>query len=264
MSPQSTLIELLERLNATSGNAIFVSDYEMIQWTNEAVKAIKSHQLISKAKISTSAICLNCERQCVMPVHTLQPLKGEPQSFIICDKRSDTNRVVVSTNQLIQWQCTIEYVRKFIANILGLRLSNIKSDIPNQWNIGIVKGSKNSQMLGLKIDYSLSLVVGDRSLLLADCVEYDGSAYSLDVALIRQLIDSVPSVENHYTPSTVRREARKLDTEDRNKKWAQAYRELKKNNPNKSDTWCSKQIKKTEISDGCSSETIRKQMKNFK
>ena len=62
--------------------------------------------------------------------------------------------------------------------------------------------------------------------------------------------------------STVRREARRLDTEALHKQWQKAYRDAKKAHPNMTDSWYSKQIAKTPIAKKRSAETIRKNMKS--
>jgi hypothetical protein len=49
MTPQAVLIELLERLAAGRGDSVLVSDYDLAQWPQEAVAALKSQKLIAKA-----------------------------------------------------------------------------------------------------------------------------------------------------------------------------------------------------------------------
>ena len=85
-----------------------------------------------------------------------------------------------------------------------------------------------------------------------------------DLSLIRQLVDISSPGDPHYTPSKVRQEARKLDTQAMYKNWNKAYCDLKKKKPGNSDTWYSIQIAKLDIAQGRDSETIRKRMKNKK
>ena len=123
MKPVDVLIELLDRVGANQGAAILVNDDELRQWPSEAVKAMKSQKLVARARPAASAICPGCEQQCVMPVHTLPAAARSAASFIVCDKRSDINRVPVSASRLIQWQCNADLVCGFIAASLGLRRS---------------------------------------------------------------------------------------------------------------------------------------------
>lgn len=262
MTPQTVLVELLERLGAGADKAVLIDEDELIGWPNEAVAALKTQKLLIKAKPATSAICPGCERECIMPVHIIPAKENLPvRAFISCDKRSDISRITVSLEKLNQWQCTIEFVCKFIANRLELRQSNQHPDNPNLINIGIVKGNKRSQMLCLEADGVLSLVSGNSRLPLTELIEYHDGAYSLDDATIRQLVDNATTANNRYTPSNAKREARKLDTSAMHESWQKEFRKLKKKRSNMSDTWYSQQIAKMEIAKGRSAETIRKHLK---
>ncbi len=123
-------------------------------------------------------------------------------------------------------------------------------------------GDKRSQMLCLETDGGLSLIVGSGAVPLAEFIDFQDNAYSLDDAMIRQLVDTASTADDRYTPSIAKREALKLDTQARHESWRKTYRTLKKANPGKSDTWCSIQISKMDIAGTAKPETIRKQMKN--
>ena len=183
------------------------------------------------------------------------------RAFISCDKRSDISRVTVSLAKLNQWQYTIDFVCKFITNSLELRQSSQSTENPNLINIGIVKGNKRSQMLCLEADGALSLVAGNSRLPLTELIDYHDGAYSLDVAMIRQLVDSATTADNRYTPSNVKREVRKLDTQALHESWQKEYRALKKKHRGMSDVWYSQQIAKLDIANGRSAGTIKKNMK---
>ncbi len=121
MTPQAAMIELLERLGASTTKAVFINEEELTGWPDAAVAALKMQKLLTKTKPATSAICPGCERECVMPVHIIPAKENLPaRAFISCDKRSDISRVTVSLAKLNQWQCTIDFVCKFIAICLEL------------------------------------------------------------------------------------------------------------------------------------------------
>lgn len=262
MTPQAALVELLERLGAGADKTILFNEEELIGWPGEAVATLKKQKLLTKAKPATSVICPGCERECVMPVHIIPAKENLPaRAFISCDKRSDISRVAVSLEKLNQWQCTIDCVRKFIANSLELRQSSQHTDNPDLINIGVVKGNKRSQMLCLEAVGVLSLVSGNSRLPLTELIEYHDGAYSLDDDTIRQLVDSATTADNRYTPSNAKREARKLDTAAMYESWQKEYRALKKKHPYMSDAWYSGKIAKMDIANGRSAETIRKNMK---
>lgn len=261
MTPQAALIELLGRVGASQGAAVLINDDELSQWPSAAVAAMKSQRLIAKARPASSAICSGCERDCVMPVHTLPAKAGAPESFIICDKRSDINRVPVPPERLTQWQCSADLVCGFVAANLGLRRSDKQTASASLWEIGIATGNKRKQMLCLQANGVLALVVGNNVVPLAELIKYHDSEYSLDDVMVRRLVDSATTADNRYTPSNAKREARKLDTQAMYESWKKAYRVLKRRRPGKSDVWYSLQIAKTDNPYNRDAETIRKKMK---
>lgn len=262
MTPQDALIELLERVGASPVKAVFINEEELACWPDEAVVALKTQKLLVKAKPATSAICPGCERECVMPVHIIPAKEDLPtRAFISCDKRNDISRVPVHLAKMNQWQCTLDSVCQFIVTCLKLRHSNQQTDNSNFRNIGIAKGNMRSQMLCLQADGVLFLVAGNSKLPPTELIEYHDGVYSLDNAMIWQLVDAAITADNRYTPSNAKREARKLDTAAMYESWQKEYWALKKQHPNKSDIWYSQKIAKKEIASGRSTETIRKNMK---
>ena len=261
MTPLEALLELLERVGASRDAAALVSEEELTHWPTEAVRELKSQKLLVKASPAASVVCSGCERECIMPVYTLtHPTRG-PASFVVCDKRDDINRVAVPAERLSQWRCDIDAVCGFIARILGLRPNNRRAGGAGLWEIGIAAGDKRHQMLCLKADGELALIAGSTALPLAELVRYRESAFSIDSATIRQLVDSATTADNRYTPSNARREARKLDTKGLHESWQKEYRSLKKRRQEMSDVWYSQQIARMDIGKGRSAETIRKHMR---
>lgn len=261
MTPEATLIELLERVGGSQSTAVLVTDDELGRWPSTAVAAMKAQKLITKAQPAASTICPGCERECVMPVHTLSATAGPAALFIVCDKRSDINRVQVSSESLILWRCSADSVCGFIAACLGLRSSDMHPRSDGLWEIGIATGDKRSQMLCLQAGGGLTLVVGNNKLPLAELIGFHEGSYSLDGSMVRRLVDAATTADPRYTPSAVKREARKLKTKDMHALWQKEYQKMKRDKPDKSDVWYSRQIAKMAIAHGRSAETIRKNMK---
>jgi len=182
-------------------------------------------------------------------------------SFIVCDKRNDTNRVPVSAGQLIQRQCNAELVCGFIAACLGLRRSDRQTANADLWEIGVATGNKRSQMLCLHANGELTLVVGGNRVPLAELIAFCEGQYSLDGDIIRRMVDAATTADNRYTPSQVKREARKLETQELHARWQKKYRELKRSKPGKTDSWYAQQIAKMDITPQRNPGTIRKNMK---
>jgi hypothetical protein len=261
MTPQAALIELLARVGAGNGAAVFLSAEELSQWPATAVAAMKSQKWLAKARPATSVVCPGCERACVMPVHTLPRASGPATSFIVCDKRSDINRVRVAAAKLTQWRCDAEAVCSFIAASLGLRRSDQRRVDSSVLNIGVASGDERRQMLCLKVDGDLTVVVGKNAVPMADLINFRDGAYSLDRNMIRQLVDAAIAPDPRYTPSNARREVGKLETQAMYAAWQKAYRSLKKRRPQLSDMGYARQIGKLDIAEGRNADTIRKHMK---
>lgn len=261
MTAIEALLALLERVGARRGAVVLVNDEDLIQWPSAAVKAMKSQKLISKARPASSAMCPGCESNCVMPVNTLPATTGKSSSFVVCDKRSDINRVPVPPSRLIQWRCSADLVSGFVATSLGLRGSDRKTDSDGRREVGIVCGDKRSQMLCLEASGTLILVIGNNRVPLAELIKFQKGAYGIDAAPIRRLADSATTADDRYTPSNARREARKLGTQAMYGQWQKEYRALQRRRPGMSDVSCAQQIAKMDIAQGRDAETIRKRMK---
>ena len=213
MKPLDVLIELLRRMAACGGAPVHVTEEELKQWPEAAVSAMKAQKLLVKARPASSATCPGCERECVMPVHTSRTSTGKSGPFIVCEKRSDINRVAVPADSLICWLCSADAVCDFIADSLGVHRSGRHPDESGLWEIGIATGKKRRQMLCLKAEKELVLTTGTASVEMAVVVFYRDGQFLLDEALIGRLVDAATAADPRYIPTNVRREARKLDTQ---------------------------------------------------
>jgi hypothetical protein len=262
MTPLDAMLELMARMGASNGAAVLVSGEELSHWPAAAVKTMKSQALLVKARPAASVVCPGCEQECIMPVHTLPAGPRSPASFIVCDKRSDINRVAVPISRVEQWQASGTSIARLLAGLLGLRRPRAGDTPIGHWEIGMFKGVKRSQMLCLKANGELALVAGNNAVSLSELIYYRNGKYLLDQAMILQLVDSATTVDNRYTPTNARREVRKLDTLAMYESWQAEYRRLEKRRPNMSDVWYSQQIAKMAIAKGRNAGTIRKNMKS--
>jgi hypothetical protein len=168
MTPLDAILELLARMGASNGAAVLVSDEELSHWPAAAVKAMKMQKLLVKARPAASVVCPGCERECIMPVHTLPAGTRGSASFIACDKRSDINRVAVPIGRLQQWQASGTSIAEPLAGLLALRRPGARDTSTGRWEIGMFKGAKRSQMLCLKAAGELALVAGNNTVSLSD------------------------------------------------------------------------------------------------
>jgi hypothetical protein len=261
MTPQDALAELLSRLYDLDAE-VLVTAQELSLWPAEAVSAMKSQKLIVKARPAKSTVCPGCEKDCIMPVHTLSNSAGTNVSFIVCDKRSDINRVQLSSEQLTQWRLDAAAVCNFVASSLELNRSTALQADKTLLIIGMVRGKKRSQILALQVIKGLKLIAGSSSTELIDLVSFNMSRYEIDVTSVIQMIDTATTADPLYTPSTAKRESRKIETQAMYASWQKEFRSLRKKHTNKSDVWFSQQITKLPIAKGRSSDTIKKHMKS--
>lgn len=260
MTPKAALIELLGRVGARLGDSVTVSTEELNQWPTEAVAALKLQGLLLKARPAKSVVCPGCEQDCNMPVHTLTRANVFASSFVVCDKRSDTNRVPVPAARLALWRCDAQAVCGFIAASLGLQQTTVQPSEVGLLPIGIARGNKRTQMLCLRLHGHLALVVGADAMPLADVISFENGSFTLDHAVIHQMVDAATTADPRHTPSTAKREAGKIDTQAMYATWRKEYRALKKRRPNMSDVWYSKEIAKKTIAQGRDASTIKKNM----
>lgn len=262
MTPEAALIELLGRVGARLGESVTVSTEELNQWPAAAVSALKSQGLLLKARPAKSVICDGCEQDCSMPVQTVTRANGSVTSFVVCDKRSDTNRVPIPAARLALWRCDAQTVCGFVAACLGLQQTTVQPSEPGLLPIGIARGNKRTQMLCLRVQGQLALVVGTDAMPLADVVGFENGGFTLDHAVVHQMVDAASTTDPRHTPSAAKREARKIDTQAMYATWQKAYRALLKKSPGKSDVWYSQQIAKADKVHVRDPSTIKKHMKS--
>lgn len=262
MTPEAALIELLSRVDTLGGAAVTVNTEELNGWPAAAVAALKSQNLLRKARPAISVVCHGCEQECSMPVHTLAGADASATSFVVCDKRSDTNRVAIPAARLAQWRCDAEAVCEFVAASLGLQRTTVQPTEIGLLPIGIARGHKRTQMLCLRVQGHLALVVGADAVPLADVIGFVDGCFMVDRVVIHQMVDAATTADPRHTPSTAKREARKMDTQAIYITWQKAYRALRKKSPGHSDVWYSQQIAKTTAGIGRNASTIKKHMKS--
>ena len=263
MTPQAALIELLGRVGARNGGSVTVSTEELNQWPAAAVFALKAQGLLLKARPAKGVVCPGCEQECSMPVHTvMHPNTKVATSFVVCDKRSDINRVAIPPARLALWRRDAQAVLGFIAACLGLQKSTMQPLEDGLLPIGMARGNKRSQMLCLRVQSQLALVVGTTAIPLADVIGFEGDSFTLDQAVICQMVDTATTADPRHTPSTAKRDARKIDTRAMYVSWQKAYRALLKKSPGKSDVWYSEHIAKDKKLNplGRDASTIKKNM----
>jgi hypothetical protein len=189
MTPQDAFCELLARLGASKGAAVLISGEELNHWPAVAIRAMKSRNLLVKARPAASVVCHGCEQECVMPVHTRPAETRIASPFIVCDKRSDINRVAVPIIRLEQWQASGRAIANLLAALLGLRSPDSGDTSTGRWEVGVFKGAKGSSHLVLLADGRLTLTLGGYSIPLADFLVLGDNGFTLDRRTLTRMVD---------------------------------------------------------------------------
>jgi len=223
MNPEGALIELLGRVGAQKGAAILISDHELNGWPADAVTAVKKSGLLVKSSPATSVVCPGCERECVMPVHVLTNPGNEPRAFIVCDKRSDINRVPVPVGDLAQWQVSGESIAALLANLLDLHRSGTGDTDAARWEVGLLKGKKHSSHVVLTADNGLTLNLAGHYIELTEVLSLEGDVFKADKRRLARLVDQPVAGAGDTESATQRRERLKRRVDELKAKGVKAF-----------------------------------------
>ena len=119
MTPREALLDLVARVGARDGAAVRISETDVREWPAEAVSALKAHRVLVRARPATTVVCPGCEADCVMPVQTIPAGPRAAARFIVCDKRSDINRVALTAAHVDHWKCDGEALARFCRRATG-------------------------------------------------------------------------------------------------------------------------------------------------
>jgi hypothetical protein len=189
MTPEAALIELLARVGAGTGAEVLVSAEEMGHWPPVAVATMKAQRVLTRARPAVSVVCPGCEQQCVMAVQTQRDGLRRLSSFVVCDKRSDINRVPVPVGNLEQWQASGAAIADLVARLLDVRRPSGDEAKAGRWEIGMFRGAKHSSHLVLLRDRELTLSLAGHSIALVDLLEMKGDRLAIDRRMLMRCVD---------------------------------------------------------------------------
>ena len=118
------------------------------------------------------------------------PTTGSPAAFIVCDKRSDINRVMVPMNALEQWHASGDSVASLVADLLALQRPEVSDPNEARWELGLFRGRVHASHLVLKASGSLTLVLAGHSIALEEVIELEDDRLSIDARRLTRLVDS--------------------------------------------------------------------------
>lgn len=189
-TPQAALDELLARLAASRGGAVYLDAQELEGWPTDLLHALKASKLLGKASPATSTVCPGCERACAMSVEVLSGHDGAVAAFVVCDKRSDINRVEVQVGVLARWKATGESLANALAALLQIGQRPQHADTPGRWHLGALIGKHHKDRLVLHAgDAGLTLAVAGHAVAISDLLSIAPRGLQLDRAHLVRLVD---------------------------------------------------------------------------
>lgn len=223
MTPQAVLTELLDRIAASHGAPVLIGADELADWPAEAVTVLQSQGVITRARPAVSAVCPGCERECVMPVYVLTRQGSDPQAIIVCDKRSDINRVPVPLDRLEQWQVSGDSIAGMLAALLGLHRSGQDDPSSGRWEVGLLKGAKHSSHVVMRAGKGLTLELAGHSVALAEVLALENGTFSVDRRALTRLVDQPVAAAGDTESAAQRRERLKRRVDELKAKGVKAF-----------------------------------------
>lgn len=180
MTGQELFSQLIARLGANQGAPVVVSARELSCWPETTLTLLKANGLLVRTRPAVSTSCCGCERECVMPVHVIPNQSAAPAAFIVCDKRSDINRVAVSLADLDQWQTSVNAVADLLGVLLDLHRPLNHSTQAGAWHLGLLRGPKHAGYVKLLVNGELTISLAGHFLPLTDLLELRGNQFIVD------------------------------------------------------------------------------------
>ncbi len=264
MAYSPVLLDLLEHINSTS-EPVVVNWDNVQQWPPGALECLVQSGVLVSASSAQSIECNACEHHCFMEVLILE---GEGDStdraFIVCDvpeMQDQIGRIQIPFERLQQWKTSFKQIVGVIARLLVF--DGCAKYKPEQSSIRLgMLSSKGGRRWVSLFSQPLELEINGFRVPVSELLYFDDVELVIDSLRINELVNAKPLNKGKaYKLSTDKREARKLATQAKYQDWQDEHASLQAKYPTKSRTCYSRQISRLPISQGASSETIRKQLK---
>lgn len=263
MTGGSIVHELILRLAGSRAEKIYISRSVVGEWPEGLLEALVAAKIIRKSEPALQTICPGCHHACSMKVFSdTHGETGATRNFIACDRRDDIGYVRLQSADLEQWQLSLGQIASFLKTKLRMIPTSMQKCgglIP----LGRITGVNGPRLAAISTEADLHLVVGSKSLPIAEAIFWSDGDLTIDIASIQELADrDGNAVHEFYTPSTEGREARKAKTTDRHLYWKTEYKRMKSAHPEWSDESIAETISDKDPHPGSrSSKTVRRYMK---
>ena len=263
MDKNQALALLFDRMSAT-GKPVHVGYDEVLEWQVGALEGLIAFGVLSKSVDAKSLQCMACEHHCFMDVLLTE---DEQRAFIVCDQpemQSQMGRIKVPLERLQQWQASPKKIAGVVAKLLGFENAPDNQKNRAVYRLGMLKAKKGRRWVSITVK-PLTIEVNGHIVPLDELMYFDGGDLLIDWARINTVLHLAAARNSKaYTPDTIKREKRNLDTQAMYQDWHDEYVKRKQDPKNKNrvgfDSWCALEIAKLPIAQGRNSETIRKNM----
>ena len=160
-----------------------------------------------------------------MSVHTTPGAPDSPAPFIVCDKRSDINRVAVSLSALEQWKTTGEMIAAMLAQMLGINRANSVAGDGREWFIGLFEGKKHKARVRLEARDGLNIRLAGYTVPLIEVLAINDDGLVVDKRALVRLVDKPADGSDIETPEQ-RRERLQARIDEEKAKGTKAFLKL--------------------------------------
>lgn len=264
MPINAVLAALIGKLNSVD-SLVYVDWNSTQEWPEKALESLLMNGILVKASNVQSIECQVCEHRCFKDViFQTDAAISSTRAFIVCeepDMQEQIGKIPLQLEQLRQWKTSVQQMARVVAGMLGFNKEIDRNVDQDNIRLGMLKGNKGRCWISLRTD-PLILELNGLEMPLQEVLYFDQDNLLIDQDRLDACLNR-PSNKGgkRYSPSTDRRESRKLITQAMYQDWKDEYRSLKKKRPGMGDVWFSKQIAKMDIAKNRDSETIRHNMK---
>jgi hypothetical protein len=257
--PAQLLRSLLATLGPNGQDVLLVTRSETAHWPPSLFNALLETALIRPAGLANIVVCPGCDHACAMNVNSdTHPQTGNSRAFIVCDRRDDMGFIGLDPCDLKQWQLSRRQLADFLVRNLSLTPIGVV-DAP-AIALGWTTSKHGRRHVCLQFEGTPQLSIDNGTIPLDQLVFWNGTSIAVDQETFRFIANQRPQA-TRPARSTARRDARKLDTLDRRRRWQKEYRRLKQEKPRWSDEAIAAFIADSDPEPKRKPETIRRYMK---
>ena len=233
------LAPVLRQLSRSAANEITIGVAAVSDWPEGILEALVKVRIFTAAPAAQSTTCPGCS--CCCPMDTLCL---DSSDVVVCDKLEDYGIVSLDPNSLKQWRCSRPGLVDFLATELALRPKEV-----DEGYVRIRLGTSKRLMKPLALEFAATpqLLIGDDRHDISDLLISDGQRICLDWKLLQMLAEragDTASGGKRYQRSTLKREYRRRQTQERDLDLQVAMNRARRTHPKWNKERCAREVGK--------------------